>query len=188
MIKKFLCLIFLTVFIAITACMLAPGSSSQPGENHPPTAASDPSKTIFFPRQEKTNGEWAAMDALARGTLVLADNCIRLERDKPLANYLLIWPPDFNISIENGTIKIVNGDGKIVASIGDRVQMSGGEIHLLSQLDKSIQEQVPPQCTGPYWIMGYEFTTVNPSKYVEICVATHHALGANAFQTPLPNG
>ena len=48
------------------------------------------------------------MEALVRGTLVLTDNCIRLERDKSLANYLLIWPPDFNISFENSAVEILN--------------------------------------------------------------------------------
>ena len=104
------------------------------------------------------------MEALTRGTLVLADNCIRLERDKTLANYLLIWPPDFNIRNKNGTLQIMNGDGKTVAYLGDEVEMSGGEIHSLSMLDNYIQEQVPPQCPGPYWMMGYELTSIDISS------------------------
>jgi hypothetical protein len=75
------------------------------------------------------------MEALAHGNLVLTDNCIRLEIDISLANYLLVWPPDFNIRFENSVVEIVNGNGDIVASLGDYVQMSGGEIQLLSLLD-----------------------------------------------------
>src|SRR5574341_41831 len=150
MIKKVVCLLFLTLFLAMPACTATTDSSLQPGENHTPTSPSDTSKTIFFPRQKKTDGERAVMEALTGGTLVLTDNCIRLERGESLANYLLIWPPDFNFTIENDTIKVLNDKDEIVASIGDRVQMGGGEIHLLSQLDKSIQEQVPSQCPGPY--------------------------------------
>ena len=161
MIKKIVCLLFLTLFLAMAACTATTDSSLQPGENHTPTPP-DASKTIFFPRQKKTDGEWAAMDALARGTLVLVDNCIRLDSGKSLPSELLIWPPDFNLTIENGTIKILNDENEIVASIGDHVQISGGEINLLSQLDKFIQEQVPSQCPGPYWVMGYEFATINP--------------------------
>jgi hypothetical protein len=55
---------------------------------------------------------------------------------------------------ENGTIQIVNGNGDIVASLGERVEIGGGEIHSLSLLDEYIQEQVPPQCAGPYWVIG----------------------------------
>jgi hypothetical protein len=152
---------FLSILLVFTACTSTTVSSLQPSEN-PLLATSDLGETIYFPRQKKTNGEWAAMDALTRGTLVLTDICIRLERDKSLANYLLIWPPDFNIHFENSAVEIVDGNGEIVASIGEYVQMSGGEIQSLSFLDKSIQEQVPSQCPAPYWQMGYEFTVVSP--------------------------
>ena len=162
MIKKTRHFLFLALLLAMTACTPPPDTSSMSTESQLPTATPGLSNTIFFPHQKIINGEWAAMEALTRGTLVLDNNCIRLERNNSLANYLLIWPPDFNISNENSTIQIVNGDGNIVAAIGDRVEMSGGEISLLSMLDNSIQEQVPPQCTGPYWLMGYEFSTVNP--------------------------
>ena len=164
MIRKTVCLMFIALFLAMTACTSATSDSVQPGENHPPTAASDPSKTILFPRQEKTDGERAVMDALIPGTLVLVDNCIRIDSDEAKTSYLLIWPPDFNMTIENGTINILNGEGRIVAYIGNRVQISGGEIKLLSMLDKPVQEQVPPQCAGPYWIVGDEVTTINTSK------------------------
>ena len=164
MIRETVCLLFITLFLAMTACTSATDSSLQPGENHPPTAASDPSKTIFFPRQEKVNGERAVMDGETYGTLVLVDNCIRVDSDDSDNSYLLIWPPDFNISIENGTIKILNGDGEIVAHIGDKVHISGGGIPSPSVFDKPIQEQVPPQCTKPYWIIGDGITTINTSK------------------------
>jgi hypothetical protein len=125
-----------------------------------PTAG--PGKTIFFPRQEKTDGERAVMEGEVDGTLVLADNCIRVDSDEADASYLLIWPPEFNITIENSSIKILNGDGELVARIGDKVHIGGGEIQLLSMLDKTIQEQVPRQCPAPYWIIGDKITTVNP--------------------------
>jgi hypothetical protein len=127
MMSKTVCLTFLALALTMTACTSVTVPSLQPGGNSTPTASSGPSKTIFFPRQEKTEGERAVMDGLDHGTLVLVDNCIRLERDKSLASYLLIWPPDFKISIENDTINILDGDGEIVAHVGDTVQISGGE-------------------------------------------------------------
>lgn len=161
MIKRIAHFLYLFLFLAMEACTATTDSSLQPVDHQPPPS-SDPSKTIFFPRQKKTEGERAVMEALTRGTLVLTDNCIRLERGESLANYLLIWPPDFDFTSENGTIKILNGENEIMASIGDRVEMGGGEIHLLSQLDKFIQEQIPSQCPGPYWIIGEGFTRINP--------------------------
>ncbi|MBN1149462.1 MAG: hypothetical protein JXA78_19530 [Anaerolineales bacterium] len=164
MINKTVCLLFLALFLVMTACTSATDSSLQLTEKHSPTTASDPSKTIFFPRQEKTEGERAVMDGMINGTLVLVDNCIRVDSEEAATSYLLIWPPDFILIIENDMTKILNGDGEIVAHIGDMVQVSGGEINLLSMLDKSIQEQVPPQCTAPYWIIGDEIATMNTPK------------------------
>lgn len=94
------------------------------------------------------------MDGEIEGTLVLVDTCLRVYNDQANTSHLLIWPPGFNLTNENDTIEILNSDGEIVAQIGDRVQMGGGEIHSKTMLEKSIQEQVPPQCTGPYLIFG----------------------------------
>jgi hypothetical protein len=164
MINKTICLVFMVLLLTLTACTLAADSTLQPSEIHPPTLASDTSKTIFFPRQKTTEGERAVMEGETTGMLVMADNCIRLDNDKSATSYLLIWPPDFNYSIVDDTVIILNDDGKIVASVGDKVYMGGGEIHLLSMIDKSVQEQVPPRCNGPYWIIGEGFTRVDSSK------------------------
>ena len=112
MIRKTACLLFLALLLAMTGCNSIDGLSKQPGENLPSTVSSHPNKTIAFPRQKKTNGEWVAMDALIRGSLVLADNCIRLQNSEVDMDYMLIWPPDFGISIENGMVIILNGEGK----------------------------------------------------------------------------
>jgi hypothetical protein len=65
------------------------------------------------------------------------------------------------MSINNGAVSILDGKNKIVASVGDTVKISGGEIPSPSVLDKPIQEQVPPQCTKPYWIVGDEINLIN---------------------------
>jgi hypothetical protein len=132
-------------------------SSLPPGDNYSPTATSDPSITIFFPRQEKIDGVGAVMEGDVDGMLVLDENCIRVNSGEAKTSYLLIWPPDYNITIENDTIEVRNGNGEIVAHIGDRVHVGGGEIPSLSVLGKYVQEQVPPQCTAPYWAIGEKF-------------------------------
>jgi hypothetical protein len=164
MIRKTVCLVFVASLLAMTACTSASGTPLQSSENHLAVTASDYSKTIFFPRQEETNGERAVMEGEINGTLVLVDNCIRVDSDYSNTSYLLIWPPYFNMTTEDGTINILNGNGVIVSHIGDKVHIGGGEIKLLSMLDKPIQEQVPPQCAAPYWVIGDEIITKNISK------------------------
>jgi hypothetical protein len=162
--NKTVCLLLLPLLLTLAGCTLIGNSSLQPVETHPSNLATDPNIAISFPRQKKTNGEWAAMDALARGTLVLIDNCIRLKVNDSETSYMLIWPPDFSLMDENGTIKVLNENNKTVAFIGDKVQMSGGEIKYLMLIDKSIQGQMPSQCTEPFWLIGYEFATIDSSK------------------------
>lgn len=162
MINKTICLVFMVLLLAMTACTLAADSTLQPSEIHSPTLVSDTSKTIFFPRQKKTEGERAVMEARTGGILVLVDNCIRIDRETSTnASYLLIWPPDFNYSIENDTVKILNGSGENVASLRDKVIISGGEVPVLYE---PVKEQVPSQCIGPYWIIGDEISRVETSK------------------------
>jgi hypothetical protein len=163
MINKTGRLFLLALLLVLAACTSTTVSSVQPSEN-PLPGTSDPGETIYFPQQQKTEGERAVMEALVRGTLVLVDNCIRLQYQAGEVDidYLLIWPPDFNISNEDGAVNILDGNNNIVASIGDKVEMGGGEIQLLSLLDKFIQEQVPSQCPGPYWIVGEGFTRLSP--------------------------
>ena len=160
--NKIVVLIFITILLTISACTSINHPTVQPDQDQITTSTPYPPNKISFPRQVIKNGEWAAMNALAHGTLILVDSCIRLQTEMSSVSYLLIWPPDFQLRFEEDIVGILNSDGKRVASLGDTVQMSGGEINLLSMLDMSIQEQVPPQCNGPYWIMGYEFSKSNP--------------------------
>ena len=56
---------------------------------------------------------------------------------------------------------ILNDDGIIVASLGDKVIISGGEVPVLYEPVKS---QVPPQCDGPYWIIGDEISKTDTEE------------------------
>ena len=64
-------------------------------------------------------------------------------------------------TVENDAIRILNEDGKIVASIGDKVIISGGEVPVLYE---PVKGQVPSQCNGPYWIIGDGISRVDTSK------------------------
>ncbi|MCZ7550975.1 MAG: hypothetical protein M5U05_00075 [Anaerolineales bacterium] len=162
MINKSICFVVMVLSLTLTACTFAVDSTLQPSEVNMTAPASGTSKTIFFPRQKKTEGERAVMEARTGGILVLENNCIRVDRETSTnASYLLIWPPDFNFSVENDTVRILNEDGKAVASIGDKVIISGGEVPVLYE---PVKGQVPSQCNEPYWIIGDEISRVDTSK------------------------
>jgi hypothetical protein len=162
MLNKTVCLVLMVILLTLTACTSATDSTLQPSEIRLPTPTSSTSETIFFPRQKKTEGERAVMEARTGGRLVLENKCIRVDRETSTnTSYLLIWPPDFNFSIENDTIKILNENGELVASIGDKVIISGGEVPVLYE---PVKGQVPSQCDGPYWIIGDEISKADTPK------------------------
>ena len=84
-------------------------------------------------------------------------------------------------------------NNNIVALIGDKVEMGGGEIQLLSLLDKFIQEQVPPQCPGPYSIWRRIYQTIpfpppthNSGKKITFrdnCITPRYCVSTGAGKT-----
>jgi hypothetical protein len=163
--KKNCIYVFPILFLFIlAACASTASPFPKPVVSLPAFTVIEPVQGIPFPRQQKINGEWAAMDALTSGTLVSFHNCLYLYGEESNTKYMLIWPPDFSAVEENGTIKILDDKKMVVASLGDKILMSGGEISMITMLDKSIQDQVPEKCAGPYWLIGYEFAKSDGMK------------------------
>jgi hypothetical protein len=125
--------ILLTVPIILVSCNNSPTSSSPP----------------FFPVLKEPNP--INFDLLAVGRLSLEDNCLRL---KPLALFgeslLLIWPYGYTLKIEGKKIRVVDNNGIVVASVGDKIKVGGGEISL-EMVEEYIGEPLSDNCTGPYW-------------------------------------
>lgn len=71
-------------------------------------------------------------------------------------SYLLVWPPDFVATTETNTVRVVSGivtgnHKEVVLHIGTLVYLGGGEAR---HLDEQLQQTVPPNCQGPYWVVG----------------------------------
>ena len=91
------------------------------------------------------------MEAELIGELAVSEGCLRMGSAD---GYLLVWPPGFRLSTENDQIQVLNGAGQVVARVGEEVYMGGGEKRYLEQLDEYVRRQLPPDCPGPYWIVG----------------------------------
>ena len=85
------------------------------------------------------------------GELVLDEGCLRMGS---ATGNLLVWPPDFTLSTENDQIQVRNGAGQVVARVGEKVRMGGGQTRYVEQLGEYVRRQLPPGCPGPYWIVG----------------------------------
>ena len=157
------CLVFFGVSLAVAACGGEPTTAAEPGptilvpQQGPgdvSTSAAEPGPTIFFPQQKAVDGEREVMDALLIGKLVVVEGCLRVNTSYSDTGYLLVWPPDFRLSTENDTIQVLNGAGQVVARVGDEVDIGGGEVRYLERLDEYVRQQLPPDCSGTYWIVG----------------------------------
>jgi heat shock protein HslJ len=92
------------------------------------------------------------MTALYVGPLTLVDGCLRLGDGE--AGNLVVWPPDFEVSIENDTIRVRYDDQKAEVRLGQVVRLGGGEVKSIEAFDEDTRQQVPSGCPGPYWLVG----------------------------------
>ena len=108
---------------------------------------------VAFPRQGPIEGPRVVMQALLVGRLVLVDGCLRIESPHGDESQLPIWPPEFGLAAEGEQIQVLDGEGRVVARVGEEVYMGGGG-GSAEGLANCVREQLPAACTGPYWIVG----------------------------------
>lgn len=118
-----------------------------------PEPAVPPSLGDHFPQMKHTVG---GMEALLEGELVLENGCLRVRSahgsvDEP--SILIIWDLRFSTRTEQGIIQVIDSQtGNVLASVGDFVQMGGGEVPTPTYL--GLVSPLPEDCPGPYWLVG----------------------------------
>ncbi|MCJ7655265.1 MAG: hypothetical protein MUO97_08235 [Dehalococcoidia bacterium] len=105
---------------------------------------------FFFPVQKEG---LAQMLTLAKGRLVIENSCLRL---KPIigSSYLLIWPYGYSLHTEGKIIEVIDGNGNIVAHVGDTIKVGGGEAVSVEIVMIYTSQQLPDNCEGPYWLVN----------------------------------
>lgn len=132
--------ILVTVLLIVTACNDISATTSSP--------------IPFFPQQRDAPNVY--MDALLAGELVLIDGCLRVN-DSDGNSYLLVWPQGFSLRIESNVIQVIDDTDHIVAQVGDKLEVSGGEMPG-EYISEYLSQPLPSGCSGPYWIVGNEIT------------------------------
>lgn len=127
-------------------------------------SAFDPSSSpsLFFPQQRVGDIRADAATALLYGQLIEAEGCLRVNAGDSDTSYLLVWPANYSVSISEETIQIINEFSQVVARVGDEIRVSGGEVRAVEALEgaRQLQEEVPIQCSGPFWIVGSEVSVI----------------------------
>ena len=96
----------------------------------------------------------AFMEALLEADLVVDNNCLLAQDpERPNDKLLIIWQPGYFVHDENGRIQILDQDGVVVAEVGQKLYMGGGESSRHNGLNLTIP--IPEPCrTDNVWLMG----------------------------------
>lgn len=121
----------------------------------PTTTASSSQDGVFFPKLK--GPQKGSMTTTGRGQLILSDKgCLRLKAGKGTS--LLIWPSDYSLDTKGSRVRILNGNRRIVAEVGNYVEVGGGELPSLQleAIPESLRQKLPGRCSPPYHAVGDE--------------------------------
>ena len=105
--------------------------------------------------------------------LTMEDGCLRglgHDLNEPNPSYLLVWPVGFELHQEGDVVGVKGPTGAIAASVGEEVRLSGRIIRSDSDHARRIEESVPAECVGPYYMVGDDVTVIGPDEPTELAV------------------
>ena len=108
-----------------------------------------PTDRIAFPQHPQGSRD-PSDQALIQGRLVERDGCLWI------GDGLVIWPRDYSLDTSGERARVLNGEGRVAARVGDYVT-GGGGVAEGKGAAPALREQgvdLPPRCLGPYLIMG----------------------------------
>ena len=125
-----------------------------------------PDVEVYFPRQDQFLDNRPKHvrfigELVLNGICLEIDNIIRIGSGSHFLGPMLpIWPSAFELSIEDGDVKIVDSTGRAVARVGDKVQFSAFGVPYDWGLKHGGLEEITPFCDGSYWAVGDDFRAV----------------------------
>jgi hypothetical protein len=143
MLQALVC-VLVTVLITSTSCH----------DNSFTTAPTAP----YFPVQKEPDPSYIYPAALAEGKLVLDNSNLRLKPswgkgDVWSKGELLVWPYGYSLRINGKQIQIIDNDGQLVARVGDKIKVGGGEVPA-EIVEIYTGKRPPDECPGPYWLVS----------------------------------
>ncbi len=124
-------LILVTLILLLLACGQSSDETvqtakselySDPTEYYIHTPVSD----ITILCMEPIEGEYDCNGGLTGGTLTIDKGYLILSHGNIVGD-IPIWPPNYNLKSDNGSVQIVDENGSLVAYIGEEVCMGGGQ-------------------------------------------------------------
>ena len=148
---------------------------TEPAATHMPTepaatptaTATQPPPVAFpkhdYPLETDRGGYYLA------GQLVLKEGCLLVEvpsnsNDTPWPAPLAIWPSSFSLEQDSGTVRVLDGDGQVVARVGDYLRLSWAAVTYDEAKRHELITELPEHCPpGPILVVG-EITAFDPKN------------------------
>ncbi len=126
-----------------------------------------PDVEVYFPTQEGTlsKGSWMKQfvgKLVLQGRCLVIDDAVRV-RDRIMApgdESLLIWPENFTLSMDGDVPGIVDASGRVVARLGDEIQLSAVAVTREEAVEHSGFREISPDCSGGLWFVGEDIVAV----------------------------
>ena len=178
---KLVALVALSVLVLLAAAMACgtdgadnmETSTTVPKESIPSAAESKglsggQASPIVFPKHDAPLGTDRGGRYFA-GRIVLSKGCLRAEAPtrnaaNPRESWLLIWPGAFTLEAEYGSVRIVDGLGRVAARVGDHVRFSRADLSYQQAMEQGLLDKLSEECGEPYLLVGDEVTAFDPEN------------------------
>lgn len=150
--------------LAAAACGAQPsavGSSatSGPASTTVPetTAISEPgSDAVFLNQSASVDGIPTTVDS---GELAVdRKGCLRMgPQGDRRPNFVPVWPPGYSLDAGGERMRILDGEGRVVARVGDEIRVGGGpasSLETVVDVDEQQGREIRERCPGTYFIVG----------------------------------
>ena len=123
---------------------------------------------VAFPRHDAPLGTDRGGEYFA-GKLVISNGCLRAEAPSydasdPRSFWLLIWPAAFTLEAQSGSVRIVDGLGRVAAQVGDHVRISRADVTYQQAMEQGLVGGLHEDCAEPYLMVGDEVTVFDPKN------------------------
>ena len=130
-----------------------------------------PDVEVYFPTQDGTlaKGSWMQRftgKLVLQGRCLVIDDAVRVSDNvmDPGDENLLIWPKNFGLSLDGDVPGIVDASGRVVARVGDEIQVSAVAVTREEAVEHSGYREISPDCGGGLWFVGDDVTTLSGSE------------------------
>ena len=159
-------IVSLLVALAAVGCSGGEGSSEDTNAGGE-SLGKDANVVVMFPQHGAPLGTDNGGRYYA-GRLVLNEGCLRVEVppdvNGPGVSRLLIWPTGFALSVEDRAVRVIDGNGRITAHVGDHIRLSRATVSYQEATDQGLLRGMSEDCAGLFYLVGDEVTVFDPNN------------------------